>query len=327
MSKTRKQRRLEARNKQGEETVIVSKDDGPTGIAGIYEKKYKLLLIIPIVMLIAALVQLGVQYSTTGDFLNKGISLKGGLSLTVLVGDEISANDLQSYLTQGYPGVDISVRHRIQSGSNMGYLIESDLNVNDKELVGRFVSDVFNHIGEPESEETYSLEGIGSSLGEQFFTQTITALGIAFLCMGIVVFIYFRTFAPSLAVILAAFSDIVITLSIVNLLGIKLSTAGIAAFLMLIGYSVDTDILLTTKVIKRRTGTVMSRVYSAMKTGITMNFSSMAAIMVAMIFTTSDTIQQIMLILFIGLLVDMINTWIQNVAILRIYLERVKKHD
>ena len=69
--------------------------------------------------------------------------------------------------------------------------------------------------------------------------------------MGLVVFIYFRTLVPSLAVILAAFSDIVVTLAIFNLTGEKLSTAGVAAFLMLIGYSVDTDILLNTRVLKK----------------------------------------------------------------------------
>jgi preprotein translocase subunit SecF len=77
--------------------------------------------------------------------------------------------------------------------------------------------------------------------------------------MGLVVFFYFRSIAPSLAVILEAFSDIIVTLAIFNLTGIKLSTAGIAAFLMLIGYSVDTDILLSTRVLKRKDGTVMER--------------------------------------------------------------------
>ena len=42
---------------------------------------------------------------------------------------------------------------------------------------------------------------------------------------------------------------------------------GIAAFLLLIGYSIDSDILLTTKVLKRRMGTLFERVKSAMKTG------------------------------------------------------------
>ena len=143
--------------------------------------------------------------------------------------------------------------------------------------------------------------------------------------MGIVVFLYFRTPIPSLAVILAAFSDIVVTVAVVNIMGMKISTAGIAAFLMLIGYSVDTDILLTTRVLKRKEGTEMDRVIGAFKTGIMMTLTALIAVTAALIFTDSEIIRQIMVILFIGLLADIINTWIQNVGILRLYLERKHK--
>src|SRR3990167_918056 len=124
---------------------------------------------------------------------------------------------------------------------------------------------------------------------------------------------YLKTSIPSIAVILAAFSDIVVTIAIVNLLGIKISTAGIAAFLMLIGYSVDTDILLSTRVLKRKSGTVLDGVYSAVKPGLTMTFTTIVAVTVGLIFSKSEVLSQIMLIILIGLIVDLVNTWIQNV--------------
>ena len=150
----------------------------------------------------------------------------------------------------------------------------------------------------------------------------ILILIVAFILMGITVIIYFRMLVPSLAVILAGFSDIIVTLAIFNVTGMKLSTAGVAAFLMLIGYSVDTDILLTSRVLKQHHGTVMERIYGAIKTGLTMTTTTLVAVAVALIFVKSDTIKQIMLIIFIGVLVDIIMTWIQNVAILRMYIER-----
>jgi preprotein translocase subunit SecF len=125
-------------------------------------------------------------------------------------------------------------------------------------------------------------------------------------------------------VISCAFSDIIITLAIFNMTGIKLSMGGVAAFLMLIGYSIDTDILLTSRVFKRKEGLVMERIYSAIKTGLTMLNTTIIAVLVALIFVKSDVIRQIMLIIFIGLLVDMIMTWIQNVGLIRLYLEKKK---
>ena len=69
----------------------------------------------------------------------------------------------------------------------------------------------------------------------------------------------------------------------------------------------------------------MERVYGAMKTGLTMSTTTLVAIGVALIFVESEVVKQIMIILFIGLLVDLVMTWIQNVGILRMYIEKKRK--
>ncbi len=142
--------------------------------------------------------------------------------------------------------------------------------------------------------------------------------------MSIVVFIIFRTFIPSLAVVLSAFADIVMTLTLVNIMEIRVSAAGIVAFLMLIGYSVDSDILLTTKILKRREGELNERIFSAFKTGITMTLTSLAAVVITLIIimSLSSTLKQLFTILAIGLSFDLLNTWISNLGILKIYAEK-----
>ena len=135
--------------------------------------------------------------------------------------------------------------------------------------------------------ENSSFEFTGSALSKSFFNQLLIAILIAFIFMAIVVFIIFRTFVTSIAVIVSAFADILMTLSLVNILGIKMSSAGIVAFLMLIGYSVDTDILLTTRILKRSEGSLNERVLGAFKTGITMTLTSLLAIVFALIIVKS----------------------------------------
>ena len=281
----------------------------------LYENNYKKLLIIPFLLLLLAIVQISYQYNTEGDFVNRGVHLKGGLTLTIP--EKIyDVNELEEILNKDLGG-DISVRRTSQT---KGLLVEAS-DVDEDE----FIAKVKEVVGDFDLETEASLGRIGSSLGSSFFKEVTKAIIIAFILMGLVVFITFRVPSPSLAVILAALSDIIVTLAIFNLTGMKLGKGGIAAFLMLIGYSVDTDILLSTKVLKRKFSTVMARVYSAMRTGLMMNITTMAAIIVAMIFTTSDLIRQVMIILLIGLFVDIINTWIQNVGILRLYIERKKR--
>jgi preprotein translocase subunit SecF len=93
---------------------------------------------------------------------------------------------------------------------------------------------------------------------------------------------------------------------------------------MLIGYSVDTDILLTSRVLRSKEGTIFDRTVSAAKTGLLMTFTTITAVTISLLLTTSSTIKEIMTIMLIGLIVDIINTWIQNVAFLRYYLEHIK---
>jgi preprotein translocase subunit SecF len=61
-----------------------------------------------------------------------------------------------------------------------------------------------------------------------------------------------------------------------------------------------------------------------MKTGLTMSTTTLIAILIALIFAQSLILKQIMVILLIGLLVDLPNTWIQNAGILRWHLEKKK---
>ncbi len=155
-----------------------------------------------------------------------------------------------------------------------------------------------------------------------FGSQSVVKDVLAYIIGAILIMIYIRNSMPSFMVILNVFADVIVTLAIVNLIGMKLSTAGIAAFLMIVGYSVNTNILLSTKLLKRKEGEVIDRIFDAMKTGLTMTLTTLTAIIVALIFTQSSVIKQIMLILLIGLIVDMIYTWLQNAGILRLYLEK-----
>lgn len=282
-----------------------------------YEQKYKLLLVITFSILLLAMLQIGFQYYQTGDFVNRGITLKGGSTITITKIASIDPEEMESFLNKEFPNGDISVRTLTSAGRVVAIAVDSDAQEEAE------INALAEAIAEKAAlgKDDYSVEVMGSSLGNSFFKQTGLAVVAAFVLMAIVVLIYFRLLIPGFTVVLCAFSDLVITLAVFNLTGIKLSTAGVAAFLMLIGYSVDTDILLTTRMLKRKEGTIMDRVYSSIKTGLTMTTTTLSAVVVALIFIQSDTIKQIMIILFIGLLVDMICTWIQNVGVIRLYLE------
>jgi preprotein translocase subunit SecF len=92
---------------------------------------------------------------------------------------------------------------------------------------------------------------------------------------------------------------------------------------MLIGYSVDTDILLTTRVLKKKEGSVNHRIYGAFKTGIFMTTTGLCAVLPAFLVITGlpDSFRQIFLILTIGLFADILNTWLTNASIIKWYAD------
>ena len=302
-------------------THYFSETEMKSWLKGVYENHYRMLMLIPFLLVLLAMVQIGAQYAVTGDFVHRGITLKGGSTITLEDQELFVAEELEQYLQEKFPTADISVRTLGAVGQVTALAVDSD---QEEQEIAALIAAIQEQGNLQEGK--YTVEIIGSSLGNNFFQQTIIALLVAFVLMGIVVFLYFRTPIPSLAVILAGFSNIVVTLAIFNLTGIKLSTAGVAAFLMLVGFSVDTDMLLTTRVLRRKEGTVMDRVYGAVGTGLTMTFTSLSTTVVGYFFIQNDVIRQMMLILSIGLAMDMVMTWIQNVGILRWYLEK-KKHN
>jgi len=280
-----------------------------------YDKKYKLLLLPPVIIFIICLFYLADFYSNNGDFINKDSSLSGGTTITITA--EIDVATLESALEQTIPDVYVRTVTDISTGRHIAAIIDSAA---PPEVLK---PEIEKFLGYSLTAENSNIEFSGPSLGKNFYKQLLTAITISFILMSLVIFVLFRSFVPSIAVIFAALADIVITLAVVNILGIRLSAAGIAAFLMLIGYSVDTDILLTTRVVKKREGSVNQRIYGAFKTGIFMTLTGLAAVLPAFFLVTGlpDSFRQIFLILSIGLFADIINTWLTNASIIKWYAE------
>jgi len=304
-----------------EREKIPEKKEEYKGLLGIYDKHYKKFLFLTLAILLLAIISMAWQVITTGDFINKGVSLKGGIVITIPVDESVSIGEVENLLKTRFPGDDIEVRSITELGVQKAIIITTD---NREAGADNAVLEALSE-KIPGAKENASLEITEESLGGGFFKQTIMAMIIAFIFMAIVVFLSFKTFIPSLAVITCALADIIETIAATNLLGLKISAGGIAAFLMLIGYSVDTDILLTTRVIKSKEGTVFQRTLSAAKTGLLMTTTAIIAVVVALFLTGSETIKEIMIIMLIGLTFDIINTWLQNTAFLRMYMERKKE--
>lgn len=279
-----------------------------------HDRHYKTLLLIPLALLILSLGYLFVFYSNTGDFLHKDISLTGGTSVTIYA--DIDSVQLREDLSGRLDEINTREVYDLLTRERRAVIVETKTEGDD-------VRDILeDYLGYELTEENSTFEFTGSALSENFYRQLITAILFAFLFMGVIVFVIFRKIVPSVAVIISAFADIVMTLVLINLFGVKMSSAGIVAFLMLIGYSVDTDILLTNRVLKSYHGTLNEKLFSALKTGMTMTLTSLLAILIALFVSLSFSVvlTQIFMVLAIGLGFDIFNTWITNASLIKWYV-------
>jgi len=266
----------------------------------------KQLVVIPLVLLVLSLLFIGFNMMSTGMPVKPGLDFSGGTAVTIRTAD--TQDDLRAVFA-GYPLTEIS---DMNDAKFLKFGTMDDAQSRSlATLIGQKYPDA-------------SISQISETFGKSLQYQAFIALIFSFIGMAIVVFLSFRTFVPSVAVVLSAFADIVMTAAAMNLVGITLTLGTTAALLMLIGYSVDSDILLTNRVLKRQ-GKLQEKLAGAFHTGIVMTSTTFAAITALFIVSWIGSIQilmEISAVLLIGLLFDVINTWLTNAAILKWYVQK-----
>ena len=264
----------------------------------------KQLVIIPLVLLVISIVLLSLNMINTGMPVTPGIDFSGGTAVTVITPD---TRDQILTTFSGYPLIDVA------EGVNNGKFLKFS-SMDDAKF--RSLTSLIT-----QKYPDAKIDQIGESFGKTLQYQAVLALIFSFIGMAIVIFLAFRTFVPAAAVVLSAFADMVMTAAAMNIIGIPLSLGTVAALLMLIGYSVDSDILLTNRVLKRQ-GKLNEKLTGAFTTGIIMTSTTLAATAALFIVSWFGSVQilmEISAVLLIGLVFDIMNTWLTNAGILKWY--------
>jgi preprotein translocase subunit SecF len=278
------------------------------------------ILMLPIAIAVIALIILGANYLSTGSPVKLGVEFTGGTIVTV---PAIESEEVLMQTLAGYPVLEVrnvGDRYMVQFGP---------MSETDYDTLAKLINSQYQNNAE--------IRYMGPIYSQNLQAQALKYIPISFLLMAVVVFFLFRTPLVSAIVVLCALTDIMIAAASMNITGVKLSLGTVAALLMLIGYSVDTDILLTkTALTPRQTLTVDETIVSAMTTGLMMTGTTIAAVLALFVasnllylvvpsFTRLDIIADISTVLLFGLAADVFNTWVTNAQAIRWYMNRPKK--
>ncbi len=275
------------------------------------KSNYKYGLIFTQLLLILSVAIIAQTWIKTGDWVHKAVDLSGGTEITLRFTGDMPAG-LEDKIANEY-----HARPRVfRSADGGGISIAGRGEINATTLVN------FLEINGVTIEGAPSVSSVGPALGSSFWKQAQLSILFGFVLMGISIYMIYRSPVPSMAIILSAVSNMLETIAVMNILGMEMSLGGIAALLMMIGYSVDTNVVLTSRLLKKEFGLedFDKTIASSMKTGLTMSATSIAALLAIIFFSPASVLTQIASVLIIGLFFDIPNTWLQNSAILRWHL-------
>ncbi|OGI12538.1 hypothetical protein A3K64_01375 [Candidatus Micrarchaeota archaeon RBG_16_36_9] len=269
---------------------------------------YKRMILIPIPLLILCTIYL--IFLVQSNQISLDIDFKGGTQIILESNKQTSQTDLESVLKQ----YDANVR--VARGlTTYSVIIDFDNAIKPDDIFNTLIQNGYDF-------KDFSVQTVGASLGADFFQQALIVLSISFVLMAITIFIMFRNPLPSLYLILTVIADLIETLAIMQIVGIKLSLATFAALLLLIGGAVGDNVLFTTRVLKSGKKNYDEIVKKTLKTGITLVGTTMAALVALLLVSGSTVIFQIASVLLIGMALDLMNSWVLNLGLLMWYVTR-----
>jgi len=148
------------------------------------------------------------------------------------------------------------------SGSGFGNDMKSA--VEDAEISMKKMQTILITGSLPYKLEIVKLDTISPVLGDKF-TKTILLTGfVALLVVAIIVFLRYRNFKASIALLFTSFSEIIILLGIASLINWNLDLPSIAGILIIIGTGVDQQIVILDESQSKRSETIKQKLKSAL---------------------------------------------------------------
>ncbi|MBN1482440.1 protein translocase subunit SecF [candidate division KSB1 bacterium] len=168
-----------------------------------------------------------------------GIDFTGGTSLDLSFENDITASELRTSLADiGFGDAEIK---RIGLTEASEFIIRVEKTEEGTEA-GQIIEDELSKDFPDNPYEIRSILDVGPKIGGELARAAILAILVSLL--GILIYISWRfEFKFAAGAVIALFHDVIITLGIFSLLNLEISLAVVAAFLTIVGYSLNDTIV------------------------------------------------------------------------------------
>ncbi|TKJ38557.1 protein translocase subunit SecF [candidate division LCP-89 bacterium B3_LCP] len=199
----------------------------------------------PAMMLSALTIAAGILVIILQGGLNYSIDFLGGTAIQLRFEKPVSEGEIRAALTQ-IDMNDSEVLRIAALGEDPEILIRTKKSEISEASVENIKAAIRTNL--PDNPfEVRAIDAVGPKMGSELRTQALLATLIAL--GGILIYISIRfEFIFALAAVLAIFHDVVITIGLFSILGKEISLAIIAAFLTIVGYSLNDTIVVFDRV-------------------------------------------------------------------------------
>jgi preprotein translocase subunit SecF len=177
-----------------------------------------------------------------------------------------------------------------------------------------------NQFGIPEN--SVDIEPMGPAISGIQSEGMLYSIIVAFIVIGIITLIIFRRRVVPMTILLVIGLDILCVLGYMALFRVPLSLTSILVIVMLVGYAIDTNILLAYRVLKRVGGELREQVAASLNTGLMTGVLLVVILLSLNILTSAMQLNVLTVMLIFGIAINILNTWFLGAGILLRHAER-----
>lgn len=214
-------------------------------------KNRKIYYIISAIIILVSLGSLAIRG------LNLGIDFKGGSVFQAPV--QVTSSTIDEFVSVVNQSQVSDLSAEVRTVGNSTVRIQTRSLSNDE--VAQLRAEIAQQAGVDSDSVAYSL--IGPSWGQQITHKALIALVVFLVLVGVLIWIYFRNAAASIAALVALLHDLIVTVGLYALIGFSVTPSTVIAVLTILGYSLyDTVVVFDMVREQTRSITSQNRTYS-----------------------------------------------------------------
>ncbi len=208
---------------------------------------------VPIAIIAAGFVVMGVNKACTGDALNFSLEFKGGTATTITFQEKMNLEEVNDRVVPLIEDIiGSSVQIQTVQDSNEVIFKTAALDITQREALDAMFDGEFQ-VGE----EQIVSETISSTISDEMTKDTIVAVGVAIICMLIYIRIRFKDIRFGISSVVALIHDVLVVLTFYAVARVSVGNTFIACMLTIVGYSVNATIVIFDRI--RENSKLMTR--------------------------------------------------------------------